>query len=115
MPPQTAATDDPATSAFPTGSALPPDLLAELPHDAAFAVWQVLRCLQLWTAEPEGARREGFDREDMERGGRRLLSLPLDAEGGFPLAVGGGGVAGAPGGGTGRVAGAGGGGAGWGL
>src|SRR4051812_16572132 len=103
MPPQTAATDDPATSAFPTGSALPPDLLAELPHDAAFAVWQVLRCLQLWTAEPEGARREGFDREYMERWERRLLSLPLDAEARFPLAVVVGELAAPPGAGTGRL------------
>jgi tetratricopeptide (TPR) repeat protein len=103
MPPQTAATDDPATSAFPTGSALPPDLLAELPHDAAFAVWQVLRCLQLWTAEPEGARREVFDREYMEAWERRLLSGTLDAEARFPLAVVVGELAAPPGAATGRL------------
>ncbi|HSU14032.1 MAG TPA: hypothetical protein VLK66_08045 [Longimicrobium sp.] len=103
MPPQTAATDDPATSAFPTGSALPPDLLAELPHDAAFAVWQVLRCLQLWTAEPEGARREVFDRDYMERWEHRLLSGSLEAEARFPLAVVVGELAAAPAAGGGRL------------
>ncbi|HEX8905580.1 MAG TPA: hypothetical protein VF771_12090, partial [Longimicrobiaceae bacterium] len=87
MPPQTLATDEPASPAFPTGTPLPPDLLAELPHDAAFAVWQVLRCVDLWTAEPEGARREVFDREYMEQWERTLLTGPLEPEARFPLAV----------------------------
>jgi hypothetical protein len=87
MPPQAAAVDDPATAAFPTGSAIPPDLLSELPHEAAFAVWQVLRCLELWTAEPESGRGEVFDAGFMERWERRLLTSPLEPEARFPLAV----------------------------
>lgn len=88
MPPQTAAiSDDPTSAAFPTGTPLAPDLLAELPHEAAFAVWQVLRCVELWTAEPEGARREVFDRVYMERWEHGLLTGPLEPEARFPLAV----------------------------
>ncbi|HEX8242031.1 MAG TPA: tetratricopeptide repeat protein [Longimicrobium sp.] len=82
-----AVTDDPASAAFPTGTPLAPDLLAELPHEAAFAVWQVLRCVELWTAEPEAARRDVFDREYMERWEHGLLTGPLEPEARFPLAV----------------------------
>ncbi|HEX6751783.1 MAG TPA: tetratricopeptide repeat protein [Longimicrobium sp.] len=85
--PTASAHDDPASPAFPTGTTLAPDLLSELPHDAAFALWQVLRCVELWTAEPEGARREVFDRAYMERWERSLLTGPLEPEARFPLAV----------------------------
>ena len=85
--PTASAHDDPASPAFPTGTTLAPDLLSELPHDAAFALWQVLRCVELWTAEPEQARREVFDRAYMERWERSLLTGPLEPEARFPLAV----------------------------
>jgi tetratricopeptide (TPR) repeat protein len=87
MPPHALAGDDPATCVFPTGSTLSPELAGELPHEAAFALWQVLRCVALWTAEPEGVRREVFDRGYMERWERALLKGTLDPEARFPLAV----------------------------
>ena len=87
MPPHAQAGDDPATCVFPTGSPLSPDLASELPHEAAFALWQVLRCVELWTAEPEGVRREVFERGYMERWERALLKGALDPEARFPLAV----------------------------
>ncbi|MBV9107823.1 MAG: tetratricopeptide repeat protein, partial [Gemmatimonadetes bacterium] len=87
MPPHALAGDDPATCVFPTGRTLSPELASELPHEAAFALWQVLRCVELWTAEPEGVRREVFDRGYMERWERALLTGALDPEARFPLAV----------------------------
>lgn len=87
MPPHALSGDDPATCVFPTGSTLSPDLASELPHEAAFALWQVLRCVALWTGEPEGVRREVFDRGYMERWEQALLTGSLDPEARFPLAV----------------------------
>jgi tetratricopeptide (TPR) repeat protein len=64
-----------------------PELVAGLPADAAFSVWQVLRTLALWTAEPERRRGELFDRDYMESWERTLLTGPLEPEVRFPLAV----------------------------
>lgn len=73
--------------AVPAATALPPDLLSELPTEMAFTVWQVLRCVTLWTAEPPPRRAAMFDAGCMHAWEQRLLTAPLDAEARFPLAV----------------------------
>lgn len=80
------AADIPAP-ALPTGSALPPDVLAELPEEAAFTVWQVLRCVSLWAGEVEPRRATMFNRAYMRQWEQRLLTAELDTDARFPLAV----------------------------
>jgi hypothetical protein len=89
MPPELvrAPTDDGTAPAFPPGVALPPEALAELPPDMAFAVWQVLRSVTLWTGEPEHRRAAMFDPAYMKEWEKRLLTAPLAPEARFPLAV----------------------------
>jgi tetratricopeptide (TPR) repeat protein len=90
MPPHVPArfpADDITAPALPTGSALPPDVLAELPEEAAFTVWQVLRCVVLWTGEPEPRRATMFNRPYMREWEQRLLTAELDTDARFPLAV----------------------------
>ncbi|HYH80472.1 MAG TPA: hypothetical protein VEX86_11770 [Longimicrobium sp.] len=88
MPPENdappALPDDPVIA---TGTPLRPDLVSGLAPDAAFAIWQVLRTLRLWTAEPERRRDAMFDAAYMETWERALLTGSLDAEVRFPLAV----------------------------
>ncbi|HEV7589593.1 MAG TPA: tetratricopeptide repeat protein, partial [Longimicrobium sp.] len=80
-------TEDGTAPAFPPGTALPPEVLAELPPDMAFAVWQVLRSVTLWSREPEQRRAAMFDPAYMKEWERRLLTAPLEPEARFPLAV----------------------------
>ncbi|HVG43774.1 MAG TPA: tetratricopeptide repeat protein [Longimicrobium sp.] len=79
--------EDGTAPAFPRGTALPPEMLAELPSDMAFAVWQVLRSVTLWTGEPEQRRASMFDPAYMKAWEHRLLTAPLEPEARFPLAV----------------------------
>jgi len=79
--------EDGTAAAFPPGVALPPEVLAELPPDMAFAVWQVLRSVTLWTGEPEHRRAAMFDAAYMKEWERRLLTAPLAPEARFPQAV----------------------------
>jgi len=79
--------EDGTAPAFPPGTALPPEVLAELPPDMAFAVWQVLRSVTLWSREPEHRRAAMFDPAYMKAWERRLLTAPLVPEARFPLAV----------------------------
>jgi len=88
MPPQTAVIAAPATdSLIPTGTPLGPELLAGEPEELAFAVWQVLRSLRLWTAQPEDARDGLFDAAYMEGWERALLTGSLEPDLRFPLAL----------------------------
>src|SRR4051794_6607906 len=80
-------TEDGTASPFPSGTALPPEVLAELPPDMAFAVWQGLRSVTLWTGEPVPRRAGMFDPAYMAEWERRLLTAPLDPGARFPLAV----------------------------
>jgi tetratricopeptide (TPR) repeat protein len=53
----------------------------------AFAVWQVLRSVTLWTGEPAPRRAGMFDPAYMAEWERRLLTATLDPGARFPLAV----------------------------
>lgn len=70
-----------------TGTVLGPDLVAGVPADLGFAVWQVLRALHLWTSQPDGQREGLFDPEYMETWERTLLTGSLEPDVRFPLAV----------------------------
>lgn len=70
-----------------TGSVLGPDVLAGVPADLAFTVWQVLRALQLWTSQPDRQREDLFDPEYMAEWERALLTGSLEPDVRFPLAV----------------------------
>ena len=88
MPPRPKPRPDDGTApGFPAGTPLPPEMPGELAPHVAFAVWQVLRTVTLWNAEPEPRPREMFDRAYMEAWERRLLTAPLEPEVRFPLAV----------------------------
>jgi hypothetical protein len=76
--------DDPVIA---TGTPLGPELLAGLAPDVGFAVWQVLRTLRLWTAEPERRREAMFDPAYMDTWERALLTGSLEPDVRFPLAV----------------------------
>lgn len=78
---------DDAPLPVPSGTTVGPEVLAHLPHDVAFAAWQVLRSVSLWTAEPEPRRGRMFGAEFMEEWERTLLSATFDPEARFPLAV----------------------------
>lgn len=79
-----ALADDPVIA---TGTPLGPELLAGVAPDVAFAVWQVLRTLRLWTAQPEGQRDGMFDPAFMDAWERALLTGSLEPDVRFPLAV----------------------------
>ncbi|HEU4559121.1 MAG TPA: hypothetical protein VFS20_14770 [Longimicrobium sp.] len=79
-----ALSDDPVIA---TGTPLGPELLAGVAPDVAFAIWQVLRTLRLWTAQPEGQRDGLFDSDYMDAWERALLTGSLDPDVRFPLAV----------------------------
>lgn len=76
--------DDPVIA---TGIPLVSDLPLSIPADVRFAVWQVLRTLRLWTAQPERNREGLFSAEYMEAWERALLTGSLEPEVRFPLAV----------------------------
>jgi len=76
--------DDPVIA---TGTPLGPELVAGLAPDVGFAVWQVLRTLRLWTAEPERRREAMFDPAYMDAWERALLTGSLEPDVRFPLAV----------------------------
>jgi len=76
--------DDPVIA---TGTPLAPELMAGLAPDVGFAVWQVLRTLRLWTAEPERRREAMFDPAYMDTWERALLTGSLEPDVRFPLAV----------------------------
>ncbi|HEX9939763.1 MAG TPA: tetratricopeptide repeat protein [Longimicrobium sp.] len=79
-----ALADDPVIA---TGTPLGPELLAGVAPDVGFAVWQVLRTLRLWTAQPEGQRDGLFDPGFMDAWERALLTGSLEPDVRFPLAV----------------------------
>src|SRR3712207_2450461 len=79
-----ALSDDPVIA---TGTPLGPELLAGVAPSVAVAVWQVLRTLRLWTAQPEGQRDAMFDCGYMAAWERALLTGSLDPDVRFPLAV----------------------------
>lgn len=79
-----ALADDPVIA---TGTPLGPEVLAGVAPDLAFAVWQVLRTLRLWTAQPEGEREGMFDPGFMEAWESALLTGSLEPDVRFPLAV----------------------------
>jgi tetratricopeptide (TPR) repeat protein len=70
-----------------TGSVLGPEVLAGVPADLAFTVWQVLRALQLWTSQPDRQREGLFDPEYMADWEGALLTGSLEPDVRFPLAV----------------------------
>jgi tetratricopeptide (TPR) repeat protein len=76
--------DDPVIA---TGTVLGPDLLAGVPADLGFAMWQVLRALHLWTSQPDRQREGLFDPAYMENWERTLLTGSLEPDVRFPLAV----------------------------
>src|SRR5215218_5633996 len=88
MPPQNAPVAPPPDEpVIATGTPLGPELLGSVPPDVGFAVWQVLRTLRLWTAQPERGRDGMFDADYMEAWERALLTGTLEPDVRFPLAV----------------------------
>ncbi|HET7228840.1 MAG TPA: hypothetical protein VFJ16_02425 [Longimicrobium sp.] len=88
MPPETDAPSAlPDGPVIATGTPLGPNLLTGVAPDMAFAVWQVLRAVHLWTAQSERQREALFDPEYMEAWERALLTGTLEPDVRFPLAV----------------------------